>query len=82
MRPNHDSTLRQERAPHWAERSAPRNLLRRVVPSLLLINTGVMGEWRVAEVEETNAIADPSSPLGTLLREHCAMMAIPYTSNN
>jgi hypothetical protein len=57
-------------------------LLRRVVPSLLLINTGVEGEWRVAEADETDAIADPTSPLGTLLRHHCAMMAIPYTSNN
>jgi hypothetical protein len=82
MRPNHNSTLNHERAPHWAERSAPRNLLRRVVPSLLLINTGVEGEWRIAEAEETDAIADPYSPLGTLLRGHCAMMAIPYTSNN
>ena len=82
MRPNHDSTLRQGRAPQWAERTAPRNLLRRVVPSLLLINTGVEGEWRVAEADETDAIADPHSPLGTLLRDHCAMMAIPYTSNN
>jgi hypothetical protein len=53
-----------------------------MVPSLLLINTGVEGEWRVAEAEETDAIADPFSPLGTLLRDHCAMMAIPYTSNN
>jgi hypothetical protein len=52
------------------------------VPSLLLINTGVDGEWRVAEADETDAIADPLSPLGMLLREHCAMMAIPYTSNN
>ena len=82
MRPNHDSTLRHGHAPLWAERTAPRNLLRRVVPSLLLINTGVEGEWRIAEADETDAIADPSSPLGTLLRGHCAMMAIPYTSDN
>jgi hypothetical protein len=82
MRPNNDSTLRHHRAPLWAERSAPRNLLKRIVPSLLLINTGVDGEWRVAEADETDAIADPLSPLGMLLREHCAMMAIPYTSNN
>ena len=82
MRQNNDSMLSHGRAPVWAERSAPRNLLRRVVPSLLLINTGVEGEWRLAEVEETDAIADPYSPLGKLLRDHCAMMAIPYTSNN
>ncbi|HET9495923.1 MAG TPA: hypothetical protein VFR15_16980 [Chloroflexia bacterium] len=82
MRPNHDSTLGRDLAPRWAEASAPRNLLRRIVPSLLLINTGVAGEWRVAEADETDAIADPHSPLGTLLRGHCAMMAIPYTSNN
>ena len=82
MRSNHDSTVRHGRAPLWAEQSAPRNLLKRRVPALLLINTGVPGEWRVADVDETDAIPDPTSLLGRLLRDHCAMMGIPYTSDN
>ena len=70
-------------APEWAEASAPRNVLKRVAPSLLLIEMpNPKGEWQVATAGETDAVADPRSHLGRLLRPHCALMAIPYLSNN
>lgn len=69
-------------APGWAERSAPRGLLRRDVPSLLLVSVPEDDCYVVASMEETDAIADPNSTLGRLLRPHCALLALPYTSSN
>ena len=71
-------------APVWAEATAPRNVLKRTLPSLLLIEMPEVGRdgWQVATAGETNAVADPSSYLGRLLRPHCALMAIPYLSEN
>jgi hypothetical protein len=36
----------------------------------------------VATIEETNAIADPNSFIGRLLRSHCALLSLGYVSNN
>lgn len=69
-------------APKWAERSAPRGLIRRDVPSLLLISVPEEDCYVVANIEETDAIADPNSYLGRLLRPHCALLALPYLSSN
>ncbi len=69
-------------APSWAEKSAPRNLLKRSIPSLLLIHLPEEDAWQVANLAETDAIADPNSFLGRLLRSHCALMSLPYASNN
>ena len=69
-------------APLWAERTAPRNLLKRTIPSLLLIHLPEEDAWQVASLAETDAIADPNSFLGRLLRSHCALMSLPYASNN
>jgi len=69
-------------APRWAERTAPRNLLKRSVPSLLLIHLPEEDAWQIASLAETDAIADPNSYLGRLLRSHCALMSLPYASNN
>jgi hypothetical protein len=40
------------------------------------------GEWQVATSGEIDAVANPESYLGRLLRPHCALMAVPYLSNN
>jgi hypothetical protein len=70
-------------APGWAEASAPKNVLKRTIPALLLISMPECdGEWQVATVGETDAVANPQSYLGRLLRPHCALMAIPYLSEN
>ncbi len=70
-------------APVWAEASAPKNVLKRTIPSLLLIAMPEYdGEWQVATAGETDAVANPQSYLGRLLRPHCALMAIPYLSDN
>ena len=69
-------------APRWAEQSAPRGLLRRDVPSLLLVSVPEDDCYVVANIEETDAIADPNSYLGRLLRPHCALLALPYVSSN
>lgn len=70
-------------APVWAEASAPRNILKRTIPSLLLISMPECdGEWQIATAGETDAVANPQSYLGRLLRPHCALMAIPYLSEN
>jgi hypothetical protein len=72
-----------EFAPVWAEATAPRNVLKRVAPALLLIELPERsGEWQVATSGETDAVANPQSYLGRLLRPHCALMAIPYFSEN
>lgn len=70
-------------APEWAEASAPRNVLKRNTPALLLIEMSDHdGEWQIATAGETDAVANPMSYLGRLLRPHCALMAIPYLSEN
>lgn len=69
-------------APKWAEHTAPKGLLRREVPSLLLISQPDNECYMVATLEEADAIADPGSFLGRLLRPHCALLALPYVSNN
>ena len=69
-------------APTWAESSAPRRLIRREVPSLLLVNLPGENSFVVATMEESNAVADPDSFLGRLLRPHCALMGLPYLSEN
>lgn len=69
-------------APAWAERSAPRGLVRRDVPSLLLVSVPEEDFYVVANIEETDAIADPNSYLGRLLRPYCALLALPYVSSN
>lgn len=71
-----------ERAPAWAERTAPRNMLKRQAPALLLICMPDEDDCVLATLEETDAIADPNSFMGRLLRGHCALMSLPYTSNN
>jgi hypothetical protein len=80
---NRRENVEMELAPVWAEASAPRNVLKRTTPSLLLIEMpDCQGEWQVATAGETDAVANPQSYLGRLLRPHCALMAIPYLSQN
>ena len=69
-------------APRWAESSAPRAFLKREMPSLLLISRPEEDCYVVAASEESDAIADPNSFLGRLLRSHCALLSLPYTSSN
>lgn len=69
-------------APVWAETSAPRGLLKRDMPSLLLITAPETGGYVVATPEESDAIANPGSYIGRLLRRHCALLALPYVSSN
>jgi hypothetical protein len=71
-----------QHAPVWAERSAPRGLLRREAPSLLLVNLPGEDGFVVATLAESNAVADPNSFLGRLLRPHCALLGLPYISTN
>lgn len=82
MRSYHEKHPASGPAPTWAEQTAPRNLLKRSVPSLLLIHLPEEDAWQVASLVETDAIADPNSFLGRLLRSHCALMSLPYASNN
>jgi hypothetical protein len=82
MKPYYDKQPGYSQAPGWAEGSAPRNLLKRTIPSLLLIHMPDEDAWQVATLKETDAIADPNSHLGRLLRSHCALMSLPYMSNN
>ena len=54
-----------------------------IAPSLLLIDLGdEQSEWQVATASETNAVADPNSFLGEMLRSHCSLMSLPYWSSN
>ena len=69
-------------APGWAETTAPRNFLHRATPSLLLVKLPDEEGFVVATLEECDAIADPNSFLGRLLRQHCALLALPYVSDN
>jgi hypothetical protein len=71
-------------APAWAEASAPRKLLRHRTPSLLIVELpdGKGEQWQIATLGETNAVADPSSHIGRLLRPFCALLSLPYLSEN
>lgn len=82
MTSDFDSPSRFLGAPGWAERTAPRNLLKRRVPSVLLIQSADENYWQVATLSETDAIADPNSFLGRLLRAHCALWSLPHFCNN
>lgn len=82
MKSNFEHRPQLGAAPRWAEETAPKGLLRRDTPSLLLICMPQEEEWFVASREESDAIADPGSFMGTLLRPHCALLSLPYTSNN
>jgi hypothetical protein len=82
MRPNYGRRLAYNHAPLWVERTAPLRLLTRNMPSLLLVNMPEEDCYVVATVEESNAIADPNSFLGRLLRSHCALLSLPHVSNN
>jgi hypothetical protein len=73
---------RYDSAPVWVEQTAPQGRIKREQPSLLLIDLGQQEHYVVATLEETNAIADPNSFIGRLLRSHCALMALSYVSNN
>jgi hypothetical protein len=80
---NRGSAGEPEMAPLWAEASAPRNVFKRHNPSLLLIAVpDCEGHWQVSTAGETDAVANPQSYLGRLLRPHCALMSIPYLSEN
>ncbi len=68
-------------APAWVEQTAPRKL-RHDIPTLLLINMPQEECYVLATLEETNAIADPGSFLGRLLRPYSALMSVAYASNN
>lgn len=82
MKSNFSHNVHLNNAPRWAEQTAPRTLLRRDTPSLLLICMPDEEEWFVASRDESDAIADPESFIGGLLRPHCALLSLPYTSNN
>jgi hypothetical protein len=73
-----------EAAPAWAEATAPRKLLRHRTPSVLILELpdGDGDHWQIATLGETNAVADPGSHIGRLLRPHCALLALPYISEN
>jgi hypothetical protein len=71
-----------EHAPRWAERTAPCRLLRRDLPSILLINRPDADCYVVATAEEIDAIADPASRSGRALRSLCALLSLSYASMN
>jgi hypothetical protein len=57
-------------------------MLRREVPTLLLVNLPGEDVFVVASLEESDAVADPNSFLGRLLRPHCALMGLQHLSEN
>ncbi len=82
MRENHGKRAAYAIAPDWAEGSAPRNPMRRAIPSLLLINLPDADLYVIATRQESDAIADPGSFMGRLLRARCALLSLHYVSNN
>jgi hypothetical protein len=71
-----------QRAPLWAERTAPRLLLRRDLLSILLISRPDADCYVVANLEETDAIADPRSGMGMALRSYSALLCLSYAFSN
>jgi hypothetical protein len=82
MRPYHSKQFEYKLAPTWAENSSPKRVLKRTHPSLLLLRLPEEDNWQVASLAESNAVADPNSFLGRLLRAHCALLSLPYVSEN
>lgn len=69
-----------EGVPEWAEASAPRNV---TGPDIMLIHTpGDDSEWEVATAAEIEAVQDPQSFLGRIMRSNCVLMSLRYLSNN
>ncbi len=74
--------LAYDQAPIWVERTAPQGRIRKQVPALLLLELPGCDFYSVATSEESNAIANPNSFVGRLLRAHCALLALQHISNN
>jgi hypothetical protein len=72
----------QQRAPKWAERTAPKGLTRRDVPSLMLISLPDSDCYEIATMDETDAVADPNSYAGRFLRPHAALLALTDRYSN
>ena len=71
-------------APRWVEQRLPESLLptsHSNSPHMLLIDIGD-DTYRYATSEEVDAIADPKSFAGGLLRSHSNLMALTELSNN
>jgi hypothetical protein len=52
------------------------------VPALLVIKLPDEESWQVVSSAEADAIADPGSFLGALLRAHCGLLSLPHVSIN
>lgn len=67
-----------EQAPAWV----PAPCRRSWTYELLLIHSPDEDIWSIAKRDEIVAVQDPDSFMGKLLRDHAALMSLPYSSNN
>ena len=82
MKRKYGNRLVYTAAPNWAERYASRKAVLQDVPSLLLIEMPQGEELLVASKAEVDAISDPESLIGRLLRSHSGLLPLSYLSNN
>lgn len=68
--------------PEWAAGTAPRTTVRRDAPTLIVISLPEDDEWYIAMPGEAEAIADPQSFIGGILRPHSSLLCMPYISHN
>ena len=82
MKPQNSNPILYGQSPLWAERRIPRGAVLSDMPSLLLLKVPDEETWIVASPTASNAIANPHSPLGGLLRSYCGLLSLRYLSNN
>jgi hypothetical protein len=82
MNSNSKEQIAYEPAPEWLERQSLLKAVLRDVPTLVMLSIPGEEGWWVASRIESNAIADPDSLVGRLLRTHSGLMGLNYVSAN
>lgn len=76
------STAAYGSAPEWAERTRRVKLDVGNLSSLMMLRIPDECSWALASKVEADAIADPASLLGRLMRPHAGLLPLPYVSAN
>jgi hypothetical protein len=84
VKPDNLNRMAYPTAPFWAQQNLRNGSVVQDVSSLLVLRMPGESKWVVASLAETDAIADPQSLVGRLLRSHCdcGLLSLPHLSHN
>ena len=82
MAPHHKRQVTFAIVPEWMEREALSRALLNDVPALVLLRVPGEQSWQIATRGESDAIADPGSYIGSILRSHSGLLGLNNISAN